>query len=127
MTVYWFLKVSHVGAVVVSGALFALRGWWMLRNPGELNAKWVRVVPHVVDTVLLASAIALAVMTAQYPLQQSWLTAKLLGLILYIALGSIALKRGRTLAVRSVALAAALATFGYIVGVALTRTPALVH
>jgi len=95
----------------------------MMAAPHWLQARWVRIVPHVVDTILLASAIALAMLTFQYPLAQSWLTAKVLGLIIYIVLGMVALRRGRTRGQRTVAWLSALAVFAYIVAVALTRDP----
>jgi uncharacterized membrane protein SirB2 len=120
---YLILKNLHVGAVAVSFGLFVLRGLWMLGAPHRLQARWVRIVPHVVDTVLLASAIALAMLTFQYPLAQPWLTAKVLALIIYILLGMVALRRGRTRGQRSVAWLSALAVFAYIVAVALTRDP----
>jgi uncharacterized membrane protein SirB2 len=120
---YLILKNLHVGAVVVSFGLFVLRGLWMMAAPERLMARWVRIVPHVVDTVLLASAIALAMLTFQYPLAQSWLTAKVLALIIYILLGMVALRRGRTRGQRTVAWLSALAVFAYIVAVALTRDP----
>jgi uncharacterized membrane protein SirB2 len=120
---YWVLKSLHVGAVAASFCLFVLRGLWMMRAPQRLGARWVRVVPHVVDTVLLASAIALAALTAQYPFVQSWLTAKVLALLAYIALGSVALKRGPTRGIRVAAWIAALAVFAYIVAAARTRSP----
>ena len=119
---YTLLKYLHVGCVVLSGAGFVLRGVWMLQGSSMLARRWVRVLPHVVDTVLLASAIALAVMLGQYPLVQGWLTAKLIGLVVYIALGTIALKRGRTRAVRLTAFGGALLVFAYIVAVALTKS-----
>ena len=119
---YTLLKYLHVGCVVLSGAGFALRGAWMLQGSPLLAQRWVRVLPHVVDTVLLASAIALAVMLEQYPLVQGWLTAKLIGLVVYIVLGTIALKRGRTRGVRLTAFGAALLVFAYIVAVALTKS-----
>lgn len=120
---YFVLKTVHVGAVVVSFCLFVLRGLWMLGAPEKLQAHWVRVVPHVVDTVLLASAVAPAVLTVQYPFVQPWLTAKVLGLIPYILLGMVALRHGRTRAQRTVAWLSALAVFAYIVAVAVTRDP----
>jgi uncharacterized membrane protein SirB2 len=83
----------------------------------------VKVVPHAVDTVLLASAIALAVMSRQYPLEAPWLTAKVIALILYIALGTIALKRGRTKRTRVAAWLFAQVVFLYIALVAVTRDP----
>jgi uncharacterized membrane protein SirB2 len=121
---YAFLKALHVGCVAVSGALFALRGAWMLADPGRLALRWVRVVPHVVDTVLLASAIALAVMIRDVSGNDGWLTAKVVGLLVYIVLGTIALKRGRTRGIRLATFAGALVTFAYIVSVAVTKSPA---
>lgn len=113
----------HVGAVVASFGLFFLRGVWMMTVPAKLEARWVRVVPHIVDTVLLASAITLAVLSAQYPFVQPWLTAKVVALVLYILLGTVALRRGRTRRVRIIAWFLALLVFGYIVSVAMTRVP----
>jgi uncharacterized membrane protein SirB2 len=52
-----------------------------------------------------------------------WLTAKVLALVVYILLGSVALKRGKSLAIRATAYVAALLVFGYIVAVALTKNP----
>jgi len=87
-----------------------------------LARRWVRVLPHAVDTALLASAIALALRSAQYPLVHDWLTAKVVGLIAYIVLGTIALKRGRTRRVRIAALWGALLVLVYIVAVATTKS-----
>ncbi|HZN23606.1 MAG TPA: SirB2 family protein [Burkholderiales bacterium] len=120
---YLALKSLHVSAVVTSYALFFVRGVWMLRMPQMLTRRWVRIVPHVVDTVLLASAIAMAAATRQYPFVAGWLTAKVLGLVLYIGLGTVALKRGNSRRVRIVAWIAAQAVFVYIVAVAVTRNP----
>jgi uncharacterized membrane protein SirB2 len=103
--------------------LFVLRAIWRMRAPERLAARWVRVVPHVVDTVLLASAIGLALMLENYPGTHGWLTAKVAGLVAYVVLGSIALRRGRTPAVRAIAFVAALAVFAYIVAVAFTKSP----
>jgi len=121
---YATLKAVHVASAATSLALFTLRGTWMLGAPHRLGHRWVRIVPHVVDTVLLVSAIALAVMIGNYPGTHGWLTAKVVGLIGYIVLGSIALKRGRTQHVRVAAFVAALAMFAYIVSVAITKSPA---
>jgi len=118
------LKAAHVASAAASLALFVLRGAWMIGAPHRLKRRWVRVVPHVIDTVLLVSAIALAVMIGNYPGTHGWLTAKVAGLFAYIVLGSIALKLGRTRGVRIAAFAAALAMFAYIVSVAITKSPA---
>lgn len=119
---YTLLKYLHVSCIALSGAGFVLRGVWMLQGSPMLARRWVRVAPHVVDTVLLASAIALAVMIGQYPLVHGWLTVKVLGLIAYIVLGTVALKRGRTLGSRRVAFCGALVVFAYIVAVAMTKS-----
>jgi uncharacterized membrane protein SirB2 len=121
--VYLALKHLHLTTVVLSFALFTLRGIWMLVDSPWRQKRWTRIVPHLIDTILLASAIGLMLVLEQYPFIHGWLTAKVLGLIAYIILGSIALKYGPTKPVRAAAWVAALATFGYIVSVALTHTP----
>jgi len=120
---YTVLKDIHITCVVLTISLFSLRGWWMLRGSPLLNRPWVRIAPHVVDTTLLTSALALAWTIRQYPFVNGWLTAKLLALFLYIGLGTLALKRGRTRKIRTLCLILALGTFAYIVSVALTKTP----
>ena len=101
-----------MAAVGLSIAGFIARGALMLRGSPLLKARFVRVAPHVVDTVLLASALWLCWLLREYPFVDGWLTAKVLGLLAYIALGTIALKRGRTPRVRAAAFVAALAAFG---------------
>lgn len=120
---YLLLKYVHVSCVILSGCGFVLRGVWMLADSPRLTQRWVRIVPHIVDTALLASAIALAIISSQYPLAQSWLTAKVIGLIAYVLCGAIALKRGKTKRARAVFLLVALLVFAYIVSVALNRSP----
>lgn len=120
---YTTLKTLHVASVMTSYTLFFVRGLWMIAESPRLTARWVRVAPHVVDTVLLASAIAMALMIRQYPFVAGWITAKVLALALYIALGALALKRGKTKALRVGAWIAAQAVFAYIVTVALTKDP----
>ena len=120
---YLVLKYLHVSCVIASGCGFVLRGVWMLADSPRLQQRWVRIFPHIVDTGLLGSAIALAMLSGQYPLAQSWLTAKVMGLIAYILCGTMALKRGRTKAVRAGFLVVALLIFAYIVSVALNRSP----
>jgi uncharacterized membrane protein SirB2 len=120
---YATLKSIHVLTVIASYALFFVRGAWMIAESPLLAQRWVRIVPHVNDTVLLASAIAMSVMIRQYPLVTGWLTAKVAGLVLYIALGMVAFRLGRTKRVRIAAWIAAQCVFLYIVAVALTREP----
>ena len=120
---YLTLKAVHVTSVATSYTLFFVRGMWMMYMPQMLTRRWVRVVPHVVDTVLLASAIAMAVTIRQYPFAVGWLTAKVIGLVVYVGLGTIALKRGKSRRIRVAAWIAAQAVFAYIVAVALARNP----
>lgn len=117
----WLLKVIHVSCVVLSISGYLLRGVWMMRESPWLRKKWVKIVPHVVDTTLLGSAILLAIQIRQYPFVQGWLTAKVLALIAYIVVGAIGLKYGRTKKIRVVAWLGAIAIFLYIVLVAFTH------
>ena len=123
MAYYSLIKNLHLATIVLSLALFVLRGAWMIAASPLLQARWVRIVPHVIDTLLLASGIGLAVLIQQYPLVHGWLTAKLLALILYIVLGTLALKRGKTKARRIAAWVAALLVFGYMAAVARAHDP----
>jgi uncharacterized membrane protein SirB2 len=125
---YQLLKAVHISAVTASVALFALRGAWTWASPGQLRRRWVRIVPHVVDTVLLASGIALAAILGAFSGTflgaHAWLEAKVAGLVVYVVLGSIALKYGRSARTRSLAFVAALVTFAWIVSVAISKSPA---
>lgn len=118
---YFAIKHLHMTCAALSGSLFLVRGLWMLRGSALLQQRWVRVVPHIIDTVLLGSALTMVGLSAQYPFVQNWLTAKVFALIAYIVLGAIALKRGKTKGVRTAAFVAALLVFAYIVKVAVTR------
>lgn len=120
---YFLIKKLHVLFVLLSIGGFLLRGAWMLSGSALLEHRVTRTLPHVIDSLLLITAIALAVMIAQYPFVAGWITAKVLGLVAYIVLGVIALRRGPTLAVRLSALLAAVATYAWIVSVAITKSP----
>ena len=124
MNTYYLLYLLHISSVTISGAFFFVRGIWMMRESNLLQAKWVRISPHIIDTVLLLSAIALAVMSHQYPFVEAWLTVKVVLLLAYIGLGVFALRRGKTRSQRMVFFVIALLTFGFMVSVALTRNPA---
>ena len=88
-----------------------------------MRQRWVKIVPHVVDTLLLASAIALAIIIRQYPFVDAWLTAKVAGLLLYIGLGFVALRFGKRRSTRLIAWLMAQAVFAYIVLVAIQHDP----
>ncbi|MBI4937453.1 MAG: SirB2 family protein [Nitrosomonadales bacterium] len=117
------VKAVHVACVVASYTLFFLRGMWLIKGSPIMRQRWVKVVPHVTDTLLLASAITLAIGIRQYPGTDAWLTAKVSGLLLYIGLGMVAFRFSRTLRARIAAWVAAQLVFFYIVAVALTHSP----
>ena len=100
---------------------FFIRGLLMLADSSLLQRRWLKVAPHVDDTVLLAAALVLMAMIGQYPFVDAWVTAKVFGLIGYIILGSLALKPGRGKGVRLACWLAALAVFAYIASVAMSK------
>ena len=120
---YATLKLIHQGAVAVSIAGFMARGAGALAGARWARGRLSRTLPHVVDTVLLATAIALAWMLRMNPLVTPWLAAKIVGLLAYIGLGMVALKPGRPVGVRAAAWFAALLCFAQIVATAVTKDP----
>ncbi len=117
------IRALHIAAVSTSIGLFLLRAAFVLAGSARLQGRFWRIAPHVVDTLLLASGVLLTLILQQYPFVDAWLTAKLLSLVAYVVLGSIALRRGRTPAIRALALAGALLAVAYIVGTALHHDP----
>ena len=118
---YVTIKHVHIASAALSGSLFLLRGIWMMRESTMLQNRVVKILPHVVDTILLASALIMVFWSGQYPFVQNWLTAKVLALIAYITIGTIALKRGGTKTQRISAFFVALLIFAYIGLVAMTK------
>ena len=116
------LKLIHQTAVVLSISGFALRGGLMLTGSSLLQATWMRTWPHLIDTLLLASGIWMAINLRLDPLSNPWLGAKLVSLLLYISLGFVALRLGRTRRIRVIALIGAIACFAYIALVAIRRS-----
>jgi len=116
-------KDIHVSSVIITFILFFIRGVWMIVDSNLSRRKWTRRIPPVIDTILLASAIVLAVSTRQYPVVHTWLTAKVVALFVYIGLGMLALTYGKTKMIRVSAWVAAQLCFIYIVAVAVTKTP----
>jgi uncharacterized membrane protein SirB2 len=112
------LKTIHVTTVALSWLMFLVRGVWMLSGSPMLERRWVRVVPHVNDTLLLAAGVWMAILLRQIPGVSPWLTAKVVALVVYVGLGAVALRRRRL----SAWIAAQL-VFLYIVAVALAHDP----
>lgn len=121
---YIAVKYVHLISVALSLSGFFLRGILMMRDSQLLSLRWVRVVPHVNDTVLLVAALSLAAMSGQYPFVVDWVTAKIFGVIAYIILGTLALREASTRRLRIACWLGSMAVFGWIVSVALTRQPA---
>ncbi len=120
---YPMLKHLHLTAVAISVVFFIARGLGMMMDAQWLQRKLVKIAPHVVDTILLLTAISLTFAINQYPFQESWLTAKVIGLIAYIGLGVVALKVGSTKPIRIAAFFAAITVVFYIIGVAFSHNP----
>lgn len=119
---YATLKLIHVTAVGLSAAGFVIR--YGLAAAGRLPHNAVtRLAPHLVDTVLLASALGLVWLSGLSPLENPWLEAKIVGVVVYIVAGTVAMTHGRGRATRTTALAIALVTLAWIVSVATTKSP----
>lgn len=124
MNAYAVAKTIHVTCAALSIAGFVVRFLVGLRRPRFLQLTLVRVLPHVNDTVLLAAALVMLAVARWNILDTPWLAAKIAGLLVYIGFGTVALKRGRDQRTRLAAFVGALAAFGYVVSVALTKSVA---
>jgi uncharacterized membrane protein SirB2 len=115
------IKWVHVAAVICSGLLFALRGTAQLAGARWTMAAPLRYLSYTIDTTLLTAALMLATVLHQYPFVHAWLTVKVLLLVVYVVLGSFALKRAPTPRVRQICFLAALAVYLFIASVARTH------
>lgn len=120
---FLWVKHLHVTCVGLSIGLFVARGSLELLSRPWRHWRLLCVAPHLVDTVLLGSALWMVWRTGQYPFVDTWLTAKVLALLVYIVLGRFALGKNTPRRLRPLFFAAALFSVAYIVGVALTRSP----
>jgi uncharacterized membrane protein SirB2 len=112
-----------MSAAILTISGFILRGIWMLRGSVLLQYRVTKIAPHIIDTLFLLSGIALIWLLGLNVFAQPWLLAKFGGLIVYIVLGTVAIKRGRTRQIRCIALVAALVVFAYIAGIAISKSP----
>jgi uncharacterized membrane protein SirB2 len=117
------IKWVHIAAVVASGSLFFVRGLALHAGARWPMAAPLRYLSYSIDTVLLTAALMLVTIIHQYPFVQGWLTIKVLLLVIYVVLGTFALKRGRTRAVRIGCWLAALVVYLFIVTVARAHHP----
>ena len=120
---YLGLRHAHIGFAILSVMLFTLRGGLMLAGSTWTNIAALRYKSYTIDTLLLTVALMLTNIIHQYPFATGWLTMKVALLVVYVVLGSIALKRGRTWRIRLAAFLAALLTIAFLVSVALAHHP----
>lgn len=123
MTILMVFKTLHILAALASFTLFSLRSYWKLIASSQLKQRWIKILPHIVDTVLLGTAVVMMVLIHQYPFADHWLTVKLVVLIIYILQGLAVLKFARNRSTIVVTWAVAQVLFFYIVAVALTHHP----
>jgi len=121
MTIYASLKLIHVACVVASGSLFALRFAMLSWRPNERLPKLLKVLPHIIDTVLLGAAIGLLYLLSVNPFQVTWLTAKIVALVAYIGFGALCLRSKPGSRRQAALFLIAVSTYSYIVLVALTK------
>lgn len=119
---YLQVKQLHQGLALLTIVFFIWRASRSIVAPGSLP-RWAKVLPHIIDTALLAAGLWLMVQLGLSPLHSGWLAAKIIALVLYIALGTFAIKRGRTPKARALAAVGAVLVFIYIVGVAIHKSP----
>ena len=119
---YLALKHIHLTFVALSLLAFFVRGIWLFMNSGMLSKKWVKILPHIISTILLASGIVLAVELNMSPGSQPWIMAKIIGLVVYIGLGVAAFKIPNPTG-RKLLWISALIVFAYIVSVAISKNP----
>ena len=120
---YTIFKHLHILTVNLTFAFFSVRIYWMVINSPMLGQRWVRIVPHINDTILLAAAVSMTYLQGWKLFFHGWIIAKLIAVVIYIVLGSMALRPGRPKLVRMIASLLALLVFTYIVVVAVSKDP----
>ncbi len=118
---YLPLKHLHLTCITLSLILFVTRFYWRKQNSSMLQKKWVKILPHTIDTILLASAIGMAIIASINPLEQTWLAAKILALLAYIFAGTFAIKRANSPQAQNLSFVLALTCFAYILMVAFSK------
>ncbi len=120
---YLLLKQIHISLALISICGFVLRWCWRMSRSRLAQMKLVRIVPHVVDTLFLATALMLGYLVPAHTLSAAWFGAKITGLVLYILLGMVAMRSAPEIKRALPAFTAAVLVFGWIVTVAITKSP----
>lgn len=118
---YALLKIIHLGCILISVSFFSLRVLWAFLGSDLLKAKWVKITPHCVDSVLLLSAIGLALVWTQMQSLPLWIVAKTIGLVFYIGFGIFTFRIAKNALQRSAYFILALLSLCYITGVAFSK------
>ena len=114
------LRSLHVMLAYLTVIGFVLRAVWSLTDSPFKHHKLVKILPHVIDTLLLVIGVVMAYQLSIAPLE-GWLAAKLVGLLAYIGFGVVTM-RGSTTAIKLLGLVGALVSVGYIFAVAFSRS-----
>ncbi|ABG41076.1 Invasion gene expression up-regulator, SirB [Paraglaciecola sp. T6c] len=122
---YTAVKHIHLTCIALSVLLFVIRFFWTMTSSSMLQKKWVKITPHIVDTLLILSAATLCVMISQYPFVTPWVTEKFVGLLMYVFMVALALKMARTNFMRVVGLVGALSWIAFTALVAISKQPIL--
>ena len=122
---YEIVKHTHLTAIALSVILFILRYVLSAKQSPMLEKKWLKIMPHVVDTMLIASAATLCVLLEQYPFVDMWVTEKLMALVMYVLMVTLALKLGKNGSMRGIGLIGALSWIVYAGMVAVSKQPLL--
>lgn len=122
---YEIVKHIHLTTIALSVVLFLLRFILSARQSPMLQKKWLKILPHIVDTLLLLSAGTLCVLLKQYPFVDAWVTETLLAFVMYVFMVTLALKLGRTAFLRGIGLLGALSWIAFAGMVAVSKQPIL--
>ena len=118
------IKHAHIGLALLSGGVFALRGALLLAGLRWPDAAPVRYLSYTIDTALLTAAMMLLTILPGALYANGWLAVKIALLVVYVVLGTFALRRGRTRRARVICYVAALLAFAQVYGIARTHHPA---
>lgn len=118
MGIYEVIKYIHISCVFLSLSGFSLRAYFLLRDPERLSQGWLKYPPHIVESLLLFSALAMLPLINQYPFVDGWLTAKLVAMLLYIGVAGYTLHAVHTFKKKLFYISLSFSLFLYIVGVA---------
>ena len=121
--IYSIVKTIHISCALISICGFCFRAALKLGHSTLLKPRWLRILPHLNDSLLLGCAIYLTASINQSPVSNSWLTAKVIALLAYIGSGMLVMRFAKSQRQRLIALVLALISFAYIVAVAVSHDP----